>query len=426
VNGSIAQVGTQYLLTMKAVKCGNGESLASTEAQASDKNHVLEALGKMASEIRSKLGESLASLQSYDAPLESVTTKSLEALKSYSLGSEEALIKEDWVAAIALFERAICLDPNFAMAYAGMGTCYANLGESARAAEVARKAYELRERVSEREKLYIASRYAVEVTGNLEAARKNYELWSRTYPRDDSARIGLELVYGRLGSPEKALASALEALQLNPASALNYANTVGEYLSLNRLDEANTIAQQAKVRGFYTPQLHCLLYLAAFLQHDAVGMEREVASMMGKPGWEDAVFSLASDTAAYGGQFRKARELTRRAAESARHADEKEEAASYEAEAAMREALVGNVARAKQQVQVALAHSNTRDVQSISALAFALAGDSAQAKHLAQDLSQRFPEDTALQFQYLPTIYAVIALQRHGASKAIEALVCLG
>ena len=199
LDGSIAQIGTQYLLTLKAVNCSSGESLASAEVQTSDKNHVLDALGKLASEIRSKLGESLASVKKYDAPAENVTTPSLEALQAYSLGYQAQNVKRDNAAAIPLFQRAVSLDPNFAMAYARLGTNYSGLGETARAAENTRKAYELRERVSEREKFYIVSHYEHFVTGNLEAARKTYELWAQTYPRDDGPPNNLAVIYGSSG-----------------------------------------------------------------------------------------------------------------------------------------------------------------------------------------------------------------------------------
>jgi len=238
LDGSIAQVGSEYLLTLKAINCSNGESLASTQAQASDKNHVLEALGKVASEMRGRLGESLASVQKYDAPAENVTTSSLEALKAYSLGYNEQN-RDDFSAAANFFERAISLDPNFAMAYARLGTCYGNRGETARAAEMTRKAYELRERVSDREKLYITSHYEQNVTGNLEAARKIYELWTQTYPRDVVPLGNLGVIYSTLGDWDKSNTEDQEVLKLNP-SEIAYGNLVQGFYKLNRLDEAKT------------------------------------------------------------------------------------------------------------------------------------------------------------------------------------------
>jgi eukaryotic-like serine/threonine-protein kinase len=243
LDGSIAQVGTEYLLALKAVNCSNGDLLASTEAQATDKSHVLDTLGKMATEMRSKLGESLASVQKYDAPPENVTTGSLEALKAYSLGYEQEAVRDDFAAAIPLFQRATSLDPNFAMAYARMGTSYSNLAETNRAAEDTRKADELRERVSELEKLYIAAHYENFVTGNVEAARQTYELWAQTYPRDDVPATNLGVVYVYLGSYDNVLTACQQSLRLNSANGTAYANLVAAFLYLNRLDEAKTMAQ---------------------------------------------------------------------------------------------------------------------------------------------------------------------------------------
>ena len=422
LDGSIAQIGAQYLLTLKAVNCSNGESLASAEAQASDKNHVLDALGKVASEIRSKLGESLASVQKYDAPAENVTTASLEALKAYSLGYQAMIVKSDPPAAVSLFQRAISLDPNFAMAYARLGICYSNLNETVRAAENTRKAYQLRERVSEREKLYIATHYEEVFTGNLEAARKTHELWAQTYPRDNVPPHNLGIIYAYLGDYDKSLAASREVLNLNPGSGSAYATLVSSYQYLNRFDEAKAAAQEAQAHNLDSPQMHLNLYLLDFLQHNAPGMEREAAGLMGELAYEDVVLNYESDTAAYAGQFAKARELTRRAADSAQRADEKETAAGYKAEAALREALIGNFGVAKQQVHAALALSNGRDVAGMSAIALGRAGDSAQANWLAADLGKRFPEDTIAQLNYLPMIHAAAALRGRDTGKAIEAL----
>jgi serine/threonine protein kinase/Flp pilus assembly protein TadD len=423
IEGSISSLGSQYVVGLKAVNCRSGDALANEQATANGKEQVLKALGEAATRVRVKLGESLASVQKYDAPAENVTTTSLEALQAYSLGYQAQVVKNDTAAAIPLFQRAVSLDPNFAMAYARLGTNYLNLGETARAAENARKAYELRERVSEREKFYIVSHYEGFVTGNLEETRKAYELWAQTYPRDYIPVGNLSSIYSNLGDFDKALAANQEALKLSPESGLSYTNLVNGYLAVNRLDEARETAQEAQTRNLDNPGNHLYLYQIDFLQHDAAGMQREAAGLMGKPGFEDALLYNESDTAAYAGQFSKARELTRRASESAQRADEKETAAAYEAEAAVREALVGNMSQAKQQAQAALTLSTGRDVEAISAIALGLAGDAAQATRLATDLAKRFPEDTVVQFNYLPTIHTAIALQAGTAGKAIEALV---
>jgi len=422
LEGSISSLGSQYVVGLKAVNCRSGDVLANEQATASGKEQVLKALGEAATKLREKLGESLASVQKYDAPAESVTTPSLEALQAYTLGYQVEIVKNDNADAVAFFQRAISLDPNFAMGYARLGNTYMNLGQTARAAENTRKAYELRERVGEREKLYIASHYETNATGNLEAARKTCELWAQTYPHDAIPPAVLSAIYSSLGDYDKGLAASQESLKRNPGSGLGYGNLVNSYVNVNRLDEARTTAQEAQAHNLDSPAIHFLLYSIDFLQHDAAGMEHEAAGLMGKPGFEDAMFDDESDTAAYAGQFAKARELTRRASDSAQRADEKETAADYEAEAAVRDALVGNVSTAKQQAQAALALSNGRDVEAISAIALALAGDSAQAMRMASDLGKRFPEDTIVTFEYLPMIHAAAAFQAGSATKAIDAL----
>ena len=421
IEGSISSLGTQYVIGLKAVNCRSGDVLANEQATAGGKEQVLKALGEAATKIRGKLGESLASVQKYDAPAENVTTPSLEALQAYTLGYQTFVGKNDNPNAVAFFQRAISLDPNFAMAYARLGNNYGNMGQTARAAENTRKAYELRERVGERERLYIAAHYESWVTGDLEAARKTCELWAQTYPRDPIPPVILSAIYGNLGDYDKALAAAQEALKLSAGSGIGYGNLVNSYFNVNRLDEARATAQEAQAHNLDSPAIHFYLYIIDFLQHDAAGMAREAATLMGKPGFEDFMLDAESDTAANAGQFAKARELTRRASDSAQRADEKETAAAYEAEAAVREALVGNMSQAKQGAKAALALSTGKDVEALSAIALGLAGDTPQTTRLVSDLAKRFPEDTIVRFNYLPMIHAAAAIQ--SGTKAIEALV---
>jgi eukaryotic-like serine/threonine-protein kinase len=373
IEGSIASLGSQYVLGLKAVNCHSGDLLAEEQVTANGKEQVLKALGDATTKMRARLGESLASVEKYDTPPETVTTSSLEALQAYTLGHRAMNVKNDGAAAISFFQQAISLDPNFAMAWAGLGTSYGNLGETARAAENMRKAYELRERVSERERFLIAARYEYFVTGDLEAARKIYEMWAQTYPRDGTPHASLGTVYCNLGEYGQALTAQQEALKLDPQAAFGYGNLVTLYSWLNRLDEAKATAREAQAQNLDSPLIHYNLYMVDFVKHDVAGMEREAAGLMGKPGYEDAVLYNESDTAAYAGKFIKARELTRRAAGSAQRAVEKDAAAGYEAEAALREVLVGNIGVARQQAQAALALSNARDVRAISAIALGLA-----------------------------------------------------
>jgi eukaryotic-like serine/threonine-protein kinase len=421
LDGAIAQVGARYLLTLEAINCANGEWLAGTQAQASDRNHVLDALGKVASEIRGELGESLASVQKYGAPPENVTTPSLEALHAYSLGYRAWIVEDDGPGAIPLFQRAIGLDPNFAMAYARLGTLYFNGGEAARGTENLQKAYELRERLSEREKLYIAAHHADIVDGDIEAAREIYELWARVYPRDELPMRNLSVLYEFLGDYENVRAAQQQALKLSPQATNLLISTVSNSLHRNRLEEAKTAAREMQARHIDFPSVHGFLYLVGFLQHDAAAMGQETARLLGAPGWENFVLYMQSDTAAYAGHLAQARDLSRRAAGSAQHADRRETAAAYIAEGAVREALMGNLAEAKRQARAALALAKNTDVEALSAVALGLAGEPTQAASLAADLGSALPRSTIVQRQLLPTIGAAAVIRRD-PRKAIDGL----
>jgi serine/threonine protein kinase/Tfp pilus assembly protein PilF len=422
IEGSISSLGSQYVLGLKAVNCRNGDLLSQEQVTANGKEQVLEALGKAAAKLRGQLGESLASVQKYDALPENVTTPSLEALQAYGLGMQTYDVTNDYVAAIPLFQRAVSLDPNFAMAYLRLGQSYQPLSELGRAVESTRKAYKLRERTGEREKLAISSFYEYIVTGNLETARTSYELFARTFPRDEDPQVFLWLVYLALGDYEKSHIAARQAVNLNSGSANNYVNLVYTYQWLYRLDEAKATAQEAHVKNLDSPWTPLLLYSVNFLEHNAAGMAREAANAVGKPGIDDQMLFLESETAAYGGEFAKSRELTRRAADSAQRANEKETAAEYQAHASVREALAGNLDFAKQEAQAAIAATNGKHVEAFSGITFGLAGDSAQAARLAGDLGKRFPEDTIVQFDYLPMIHAAIALRSGDGERALQAL----
>jgi DNA-binding winged helix-turn-helix (wHTH) protein/tetratricopeptide (TPR) repeat protein len=426
IEGSITKLGTQYVLGVEAVNCMNGDVLAREQVTADSKEQVLNALGLASTKMRAKLGESLASVQKYDVPLESVTTLSLEALRAFSLGYQAQIREGDVPAAIPLYERAIGLDSNFAMAYGRLGTSYNNLGESVRAVENIRKGYELRQRVSEREKFYLASHYEDTVTGNLEAARRTYELWIQTYPRDENPRGNLAFIYSQLGEYERALTAYQFQQQLTPSDGLRLASLAGAYLSLNRIAEGKAVLQEGQSRHLDSPSFHLDLYWAAFMEHDAVAMERESAWLMGKSGYEIASLYAQSNTAAYAGQFARAREITRREVSFARHSGEKEPAAICQSASAVHEALAGNMSLAKQQAKTALTLSNAKYVEAMAAVALGLADDVSHASRLATDLAERFPEDTVVQSVYLPTVYAVIALQKshwnRGTAEAIDAL----
>ena len=423
IEGSISSLGSQYVLGLKAVNCRTGDLLSEEQVTANGKEQVLEALGKAATRLRGKLGESMASVQKYDAMPQNVTTPSLEALQAYGLGTRTVEVANDYVAATPFFERAVALDPNFAMAYLRLAEDYQPQGELGRSAENARKAYQLRDRTSEQEKLAISSFYEYVVTGNLEAARSSYELWARTFPReDDEPQNMLWLINAAFGEYEKSHSAAQEAAKLNPGSANNIVSVVYTEQWLNHLDKAKATAQDARTRNLESPWIPLILYTVDFVAHDAAGMEQEAARAMGKPGIEDQILFLQSETAAYGGEFTKARELTRRAADSALRAQEKETAAEYLAHNSIRDALEGNFTAAKQEAQAAVAQANGRHAEAFSAIALGLAGDSAQAERMAGDLAKRFDQDTIVQFDYLPMIRAAIALQSGNGGKALEDL----
>jgi eukaryotic-like serine/threonine-protein kinase len=420
LNGSIAQIGARYTVILKAVNCAHGESLGSAEAEAADKTHVLDALGKAASEIRNKLGESLSTVQEFETPIQEASTSSLEALQAYSLG-RKVESAGGFGNAIPVFQDAIKLDANFAMAYAALATSYSNIGEPGLAAENAKKAYELRDRVSEREKSYIDSRYYSFAIGDLEKARQVYELWAQRYPRDDVPATDSGAIDEDLGEHEKALTEGEGAFRLNP-SGLNYSNLVTYFVSLNRFEEARSLAGEAQAKKLDSSCLRLDLYQLAFLRNDAAGMTQQIAWMAGKSGVEDIGLSAAADTAAFAGQLRKARELSRQASLSAELAEEKETAATYEAQAGLREALFGNSAPGRERASAALHLSTGPDVQFLAALALAAAGDATRAQALADDFSKRFPENTIVRFIYLPSIRAQVALLHRDASKAIDLL----
>jgi predicted Zn-dependent protease len=426
IGGSIASLGSQYVLGLKAVNCRTGDSLDQEQVTADGKEHVLKALGEAATNLRRKLGESLTTVEKFDMPVEQATTPSLEALQAYSLGRKVMVVNHDPAAAVPFFQRAIRLDPNFAMAYASLGTNYSSLGEDSLARENTQKAYELRERVSEPERLYLESHFYEIVTGDLEKARQVYELWAQTYPRDNIPPSNMGDIFVNLGQYEQALAKYREGLRLDPGEGLNYDNLVSTYLFLNRLKEAEATAEEAQAKKLDSPDLRFYLYELAFLRNDAQGLAQQVALSAGKPGVEDVLLYLEADTAAYFGRMAKARELSRQAAASAERADEKEAAAGYEAEAALREALFGNGAEARQRAGAALKLSTGRHVQFVAALALSFAVGAAraqtQAEKLTDDLARRFPQDTIVQFNYLPTLHAQLALSRNDASKAIGAL----
>jgi len=421
LDGSIATLGNQYVLGLRAKDCRTGDVLAEEQVQATKKEDVLNALSKIASRFRTQVGESLTTVERYDTPLAEATTPSLEALRAYSEGWK-VLFSTGSAAAVPFFKHAIEIDPKFAMAYAALGRMYGDIGESAVAADYTQKAYDLRERTSEAENYFISTSFHMVVTGSMEKAEQTCELCIQTYPRSWTPHTFLSgIIYPVFGQYEKAV-EGREAVRLNPDNPISYSTLISSYVALNRLDVAKATYGQALERKLNHPLFHPVLYQIAFLQNDAEGMAQEVAWSAGKPGVEDSMLGLEADTAAYSGRVRKAREFSLQAMDSAERAEENEAAATYVAEYGLREALLGNADEAQRRSALAIKRSAGRDVQYGAALALAYAGDTGRTQTLADDLGKRFPEDTIVQFNYLPTLHAKIAVNKGNASEAFESL----
>ncbi|HEY1469099.1 MAG TPA: serine/threonine-protein kinase [Candidatus Acidoferrum sp.] len=418
VLGSISNLGSQYVIGLSAVGCGNGDTLATEQGQAAGKKDVLQTLGRAAKDLRRKLGESLVTVEKFDVPVEA-TTPSLEALQAYSMGGRTRRRKGD-AEAIPFFQRAIELDPNFALAYAGLSLAYFNLNQAGLAAENATKAYELRDRVSERERYRISTTYYHAVTGELEKATEVYELWSKSYPRDDTPPLNLGVVYQQLGQYDKALVKTEEAQRLAPTTT-GYGNLAFEYIALNRQDDADKVLQQAQSKDFEGLDIRANLYLLSFLRGNIKGMEQQLAWAAGRLGDEDVMLSGQADTEAYYGRLTRAQDYSRRAAEAAVRADSKETAALWWAAAGLREAEFGNPAAARHNIDAALSLSPGRDIKLLAALTLARAGDTTNAKKLVEPLKleKTASTNTMLKFYCLPTIDAAIEISNNNPSQAI-------
>jgi eukaryotic-like serine/threonine-protein kinase len=416
LGGTISSLGSHYLIDLYAVACNTGDTLAKEQGEATSKEDTLRSLSRASSSLRTKLGESLPSVQKFDVPIEA-TTSSLEALKAYSMGITVGHERGD-TPSIPFLKRAIEIDPSFPMAYAALAVLYGNLNQPTLALENATKAYGLRERASEREKLRITA-YYFRARGEIEKEAQTYELWTATYPRDVSPYINLASDYANLGQYDKALAEEKEAWRLAPDLVIVYANMGGTYINMNRLDEAKATFDQSLARKLDSGLLRTNMYYYAFLRGATALMEQQVAWAAGKPGVEDTLLSAQSDTEGCYGRLTKARDFSRRAVDSAVRSDSKETAALWKVNAALREAELGNAAYARQGVSEALKLSQGPDVKVAAALSLARIGDISQAKTLAEELEKTFPTNTMLKLYWLPTINATIELNRSNSSQAV-------
>jgi DNA-binding winged helix-turn-helix (wHTH) protein/Tfp pilus assembly protein PilF len=421
VQGSIASLGATYLIGLAAIRCDNGQPVANEQVEAKRKEDVVDALGRASAQLRARLGESLPSIQKYNAPLEQATTSSLDALNAYGMALSTWDKKGD-DASVPFFKKAIELDPNFAMAYGAIATIYHNKGESALARENTAKAYALRDRVTEGEKLAIESRYFLYVPGDLEKASQVFEVWARNYPALATPLNQLGSTQSNLGRYEQGVDSLRAALNLDPTRSTTYANLAEDLLSLNRLQDAEAVLAEAEKRKFQTDFLLEVNYLKAFLRNDGAEMQRILVQSSDVPGAQGLLFSQQANTEAYHGHFEKADELSGVAANLMEHDGDKELAATCLAEGAVREAAVGNSTRARSLIANAQKIVRGEDVVILTALITAQIGDRKQAETLVHEMNRQWPEDTFVQKYWLPVIRALIDIHNQQWSKAVSDL----
>jgi serine/threonine protein kinase/tetratricopeptide (TPR) repeat protein len=422
LSGSVASLGSQYVIGLKVVECQTGDSLAESQVRATRKEDVLKTLDQGTVKLREKVGESLSSLKKFGTPLEQATTPSLDALKAFSLGIDLHDKKADVAGSIPFFQRAVELDSDFAAAYLALAKAYVSMGRADLVGDYARNAYARRDRASERERMDIVAFYHSNVTGDLEKSIELSKLWAKTYPRDRNPHFQLYLAYCSLGRWDAALTELGEILRLEPQSGPGYVNGVFVYTNLNRLDEARALYDEAQKKGLDSGYLHPNLYLLAFVQNDAATMTQQADWANGKQGFEHMMRSAESDSAAYIGQLKKARDLSRQAVALAERDHEKDLAASWRADAAIREALFGNSERGREDSLAAASNSTAKEVQAAAAIGLASARDTNRAAAIADSLVKHFPEDTLVILVYVPVIRAQIELNRGNPDKALEIL----
>jgi eukaryotic-like serine/threonine-protein kinase len=420
ITGSIAQVGTSYVLALDAVDCTDSDVLVREQVEARNREEVLPVLGKATSKLRGRLGESLNSIRRFDVPIVEATTPSLEALKAYSLGID-ARTRATEKNAIPLFEHAIELDPKFAMAYAQLGGVYNNLGETGRASDYIKKAYALQANLSEREKLFLTVRYHTVVTGDLEKATETHEIWSRMYPRDPAPFNGLAARYQVVGEYEKAAAAARQALRLRPDHYVPYANLATSYLALGRLDDARAVCQQAATAGRESIYTHRVLFDLAYLKNDAAAMQHELDWATGTER-ENDMLAIQAGALIGAGKVRAARSVFEKSWAASERNGLLDDAAYSMAGEALAEADFGNQREARTRAMASLKLGRGIDAEETVAETLALSGDLVQPKALVDDLRERFPHHAPLINASLPTILATAEMQHNSPAKAIQTL----
>ena len=420
VAGLISSLGSHYVLGLDVVNCQTGDSLATEQVEAANRGEIVKSLTDAATRLRSHLGESIAGIKRYDVPLEQATP-SLDALRAYSLGIRTSYTKDDQ-SAIPYFKRAIELDPNFAAAYVGLGNAYYSLTQVANASAAITKAYELRDRASDAEKLDIDSHYYMMVTGELKKAIEVYKYWQKVYPRELTPYTNAGLVYSMLGQQNKNLDAQDEAMRIDPNDAINYLNLANAHQVLNQFGQAQALVSRAHAHKLDDDEFVIISYLLAFLTGDTGATADNAMVAIGKPGYEDLMLAQESNTEAYYGRLSRAREFTRRAIVSARSKGEEESASGYQVVGALREADVGNLLLARKEIAKGPGRNSSQVVRVLTALALARSGEPDSAATVASELGRQYPLDTLLNNYWIPTIRASVALDRGNPSKAIELL----
>jgi serine/threonine protein kinase/Tfp pilus assembly protein PilF len=418
--GSVSSIGSNFALNLNAMNCRNGDSLARQEVEANSREQVLAALGEAAADLRKRLGESRASVQNFDKPLQQATTSSLEALQSFTRGEDLRAQGKD-SESISLYKHAVELDPNFAMAYAKLGVLYGELGETGKSEESYKKAFDLRDRTSQREKFYISARYYDAVTGETDKAVESDQLWAQTYPRDDTPHINLAFLFRLLGQLDAAIHEAQETLRLGSVQVMPYGSLAYAYLDLNRFDEAKATMHQAKSHGLEPWYFHEILFEMAFIQGDPAGMQKEVEWDRGHPE-ESSMRSLQASAAASLGQLKRARQLFQEAIDLNNSHNLKEASANLLAGEAGLEAVLGNPSRAREEAKAALSLTHGLSVENGAGYTLARTGDLLQAQTLANDLAKHYPLNLFRNKIDIPVILAVVEMRRGNPGRAVELL----
>ncbi len=422
VAGAIAGLGNQYVISLDAFNCNTGDAVAREQAQTNGKDKLLVTLSDTASKLRAKLGESLASIQKFDAPLDQATTSSLEALKIYSVGVK-ARREKGVLEGAAQFRRASELDPNFALAYASLAICDYDLNQTALAKHEITKAFELRDRVTQREKLHITTFYYDIGVGDLEKATEGYRDWIQTYPRDAQAHLDLGVEYSEMGKYREALSEFGESMRLEPDNVITVGDLAATYTALNRFDEALSEFNNARAKKLDDVFTDETMYGIAFVRGDTATMRKIFDESAGKPGFEDVMLDMQADTDAYAGHAKAARELSKRASQSASAASSKEVAALWQVFGSLRDATFGFEKEAHEEAGASLAMSpESRDAQTLAAVVFARTGDAARARALVDGLNKDYPANTIVQSAWIPTVNAQLEFGRGNGAKAVELL----